>query len=660
MVADHRSQEPGGHRRSGHGATSDLATAVDFILGRGASVRLVGDDQQLAAVSAGGILRDLVHHAGAVTLTRLHRFTSPTEAAATLALRVGDATALGFYADHQRIHGGDPGSALDQAYRAWQSDRANGRDALLLAPTHDIVTALNERARTDRLAKTGRPAREIPLRDGLRVSAGDLIVTRHNDRRLPISDTDWVKNGDRWRVTEVHPDGSLTATRLAGPGHPRNRVLPAAYVSQHVQLGYAATVHAAQGTTADTTHTVLSGSETRQTLYVALSRGRCQNHLYLADATDPEPQNLPHVDAAPASAEVLTSIRNRDGAQESATTTQRRLHDPALMLHESVLRYQDALGVAAEQAIGATALTALDRQAEDLWPGLTNEAAYPTLRQHLALRTLEGDDPADLVRSTLHETTSAHDIAAVLDWRLRRSTDTHEGPLPWLPAVPEQLAGHPEWASYLTASSTNIEQLAAQVFETAATWAPEGVPAWAQALSGPRHAALRGDIATWRAAFDVPEHDIRPTGPPQAATSARLHQAELEHRYEATTPRPGAARHDWRTLLPPTVLRDPHVTVLCARMNDLQAEVGEGEALLTAALTDLHPLPVEHPADAVWWRVLAVLGERSNPADSSVPERARPPRRPAPSALRAGYREAMEERHMPSPSSPGDRPGMRP
>ena len=42
-----------------------------------------------------------------------HRFSSPAEAAATLAVRAGDPTSLGFYTDHQRIHVGD---ALEQAY----------------------------------------------------------------------------------------------------------------------------------------------------------------------------------------------------------------------------------------------------------------------------------------------------------------------------------------------------------------------------------------------------------------------------------------------------------------------------------------------------------------------------------------------------------------
>jgi conjugative relaxase-like TrwC/TraI family protein len=45
--------------------TLTLDTAVQFAIGLGASVRLVGDDQQLAALGAGGVLRDITHTHGA-------------------------------------------------------------------------------------------------------------------------------------------------------------------------------------------------------------------------------------------------------------------------------------------------------------------------------------------------------------------------------------------------------------------------------------------------------------------------------------------------------------------------------------------------------------------------------------------------------------------
>jgi AAA domain/TrwC relaxase len=84
-----------------------LDTAIQYAIDRGASVRLIGDDQQLAAIGAGGILRDIKHTHGVLQLTELHRFTDPAEARASLALRDGDPRALGFYFDHRRVHVGD-------------------------------------------------------------------------------------------------------------------------------------------------------------------------------------------------------------------------------------------------------------------------------------------------------------------------------------------------------------------------------------------------------------------------------------------------------------------------------------------------------------------------------------------------------------------------
>src|SRR5215216_6059493 len=81
---------------AGMADTLSLDLAVRYAIGRGASVRLIGDDQQLAAIGAGGVLRDIKNIHGALQLTELHRFTDSAEAQASLALREGNPTALDF------------------------------------------------------------------------------------------------------------------------------------------------------------------------------------------------------------------------------------------------------------------------------------------------------------------------------------------------------------------------------------------------------------------------------------------------------------------------------------------------------------------------------------------------------------------------------------
>ncbi|WP_343575576.1 helicase C-terminal domain-containing protein [Mycobacterium sp.] len=55
------------------------------------------------------------------------------------------------------------------------------------------------------------------------------------------------------------------------------------YLHEHVTHGYAVTVHSAQGVTAETTHAVLGEHTSRNLLYVAMTRGRESNHVYLHD-----------------------------------------------------------------------------------------------------------------------------------------------------------------------------------------------------------------------------------------------------------------------------------------------------------------------------------------------------------------------------------------
>lgn len=485
---------------AGAASTPDLATAIDHLVAQGASVRVVGDDKQLASVAAGGVLRDLARETGAVTLTEVRRFLNPdgslntAEAAATLAIRDGDPSAIAFYADRGRIHVGDIGTAADQAYVAWREDRATGRDSLLIAPTNELVADLNTRARCDRIAdlSPARIGRTVTLTDGTRASAGDAIITRDNNRMLAISATDWVKNRDRWTVTQVHDDGSMTVRHHKLRKQIR---LPATYVSTSVQLGYATTVHGAQGATVDTCHLVLTGEEDRNLLYVGLSRGRYANHLYLATGYDGDPHELirPEALIPPTALDQLIAMLERDGSPVSATSAMRAMEDPRRRLCDAVARYQDSVGAAVENTLGSQRLEELDQVAEVLVDGLTDAPAWPTLRSHLALLALDGYGPVDLLTEAVNNGAldDARDAAAVLDARLDRITPSRIdlskanrsedlGQLPWLPSIPAQLAGDVDWGPYLTARHAQVSTAISAVDKLARSWTGGSAPAWAQ------------------------------------------------------------------------------------------------------------------------------------------------------------------------------------
>ena len=95
-------------------------------------------------------------------------------------------------------------------------------------------------------------------------------------------------------------------------------VLPAAYVREHVELGYASTAHRAQGRTVDTSHAMISATTTREVLYVAATRGRDSNRLYVDTHYDPDHETS-HGPVQPRSVEeVLSGALANVGADISA------------------------------------------------------------------------------------------------------------------------------------------------------------------------------------------------------------------------------------------------------------------------------------------------------------------------------------------------------
>ena len=289
-------------------------------------------------------------------------------------------------------------------------------------------------------------------------------------------------------------------------------------MSTSVELGYATTVHTAQGVTADTMHGVVTGEESRQQLYTMLTRGRTANHIYLAVVGDADPHTVlqPESLRPRTATELLEQILARDTAPQSATTSQREQQDPAVRLGAATACYLDALHVAAEHLAGPQLIADLDESADRLLKGLTGEPAWPTMRGRLLLLAAAGADPvAELLAAAApRDLASAHDQAAVLDWRIQNITKLATGgPLPWLPSIPHPIAADPQWGPYLEARSHLVAELADQVRRNGAGEAP----ARAAQPHAPVPAELIADIQVWRAANQVDPGDLRPTGPPSSA-----------------------------------------------------------------------------------------------------------------------------------------------
>jgi len=496
---------------AGMTATADLAALLELARTRGAVLRLVGDPDQLSAVESGGALRLLAADTRAPELADVVRFADAAEADAGLAVRGGDSDAAwAFYHDRGRVQSGSAEELREQVLAAHLADTAAGHRSLMMAATVEDVTALNNAAHAARVdaghVDTGVPG--VRLRDGLAAYPGDIVVTRRNTPGLRVSgghhDGATVSNGDLWTVTAVHPGGALT---VRGGTHRGTLTLPAGYVGEHVELGYATTVHRAQGMTVDTAHTLMAPSLTRSTAYVGLTRGRDTNHLYLVTDTTPDahPDHQPEESTNPAAVFAAIVARGDDNLAATATLAAELDHtedtDRLRAVHADLV---DALAAARadyllDQALPAAhhatttesphyrdllaTITAADRHDLDTRQLVTDITTTPlnpaptAAPAQLAPELVDGDqvedtlagarDPAAVLRSRADAWIAAHtdEQAAVAAAGQRPGGFRALRDLPHRSGLPTTPGRHPgsdtDRADYATTLATRITRLAA-------------------------------------------------------------------------------------------------------------------------------------------------------------------------------------------------------
>jgi conjugative relaxase-like TrwC/TraI family protein len=398
--------------------TANLDQITGIAQGAGAKVLLVGDPHQLQSVAAGGAFKLLVdRRTDAPELTDIHRFVNEWEKHASLALRRGDVEIISTYVQNERVREGLTDEMLDQAYHAWRTDSAAGKESILVTESTYAVRSLNERARAERLLLEGvNDGTEVELRDGSRASIGDVIITRRNDRTMRTTNTGWVKNGDRWRVVDIRRDGSVLADGLA-PKRRSKAVLPSEYVGAYVDLGYAVTAYRAQGITVDSAHVVVTASTTRENLYVSMSRGRESNIAYVALDQPDDNHSAPDTDGVSART-VLFGVLHHRGTSISAHQTM----EAEYAAHGGIDRLAAELETIATEAQRDRIITLLDQS------GLTPEQADQVVASSAfgplcaSLRRAEAyhHDLAHLVSRVVgqHRLDDADDIAAVLRYRI--------------------------------------------------------------------------------------------------------------------------------------------------------------------------------------------------------------------------------------------------
>jgi hypothetical protein len=388
----------------------------------GAKVLLVGDWAQLQSVDAGGAFPLLADaREDTPELTEVHRFTHEWEKLASIDLRYGRTKVIDTYFRHERVKDGTHAEMVDAAYLAWRADLRAGHGSLLVTESTEAMVELNERARAERLRNgETEPSREAELHDGTRASVGDLIITRQNHRRLRALRGGWVKNGDRWRVTDVNADGSVVAERL-GMKFGASVVLPAEYVTEHVDLGYAITAHRAQGMTVDTAHVVVTGSTTRENLYVAMTRGRDSNIAYVALDRPDDSHAAPSPEEVTAKT-ILFGVLQHSGVELSAHQTIKEEQEHWSSFKQIVGEYLTIAAVAQRDRWVAE-LTASGLSGEQIDEVIASNSFGP-LAAELRRAESSGIDIAAALPKVVAQRglEDAEDIGAVLISRLRHAS----------------------------------------------------------------------------------------------------------------------------------------------------------------------------------------------------------------------------------------------
>jgi exodeoxyribonuclease V alpha subunit len=291
-------------------------------------VALLGDRRQLAAVGRGGVLdlaADRVDPAAHLILDGVHRFTRtlmdpdgsmrtvPDSGYAdlTLAMRTGEDSGKVFDAlcarGQIRIH--PDAAALNEALAATVAVAFDARQRpAVVVDTREQAAELNAAIR-ERLVTERRvdDVAAVTTRSGQRIGAGDRIATRRNDRAFGVA------NRDTWTVVSADATGEVVVTpadtapatvtpgagagsrgrsRSVTPGPEQQRVLPADYVREHVELAYVTTAHGVQGDTVPTAHLVVGEQTGAASAYAGMTRGRQSNtaHLIAADLVEAREQ----------------------------------------------------------------------------------------------------------------------------------------------------------------------------------------------------------------------------------------------------------------------------------------------------------------------------------------------------------------------------------
>ena len=248
--------------------TRQMERVLSHAAKAGAKVILVGDQQQLQAIEAGAAFRAIHERSGGVEISEVRRQLSAWQQDATRQLATGrTGGAIRSYEERGMVRAADTREAaraelIERWDQQWRGSPDDSR--IILTHTNDEVRELNDMAREKMRAAgaLGADATIKAARGERQFASGDRIIFLRNERGLG------VKNGTLGTVAMASPQNMAVRTDDG-----RDIAFDTKDYA-HLDHGYAATIHKAQGMTVDRAHVLATPGMDSHSAYVAMSRHR--------------------------------------------------------------------------------------------------------------------------------------------------------------------------------------------------------------------------------------------------------------------------------------------------------------------------------------------------------------------------------------------------
>ncbi|MDQ3432482.1 MAG: relaxase domain-containing protein, partial [Actinomycetota bacterium] len=497
---------------AGMSGTDELARISALVEQGGGKLLYTGDHHQLASVQSGGMLDLLAKDNGAYELESVRRFKADWEKQASIRLRVGDTSVLSEYEDRGRLFGGTVEEMQDAAVRGYLADTLDGQDSLLIVGSNQDAAELSSVVR-EQLVELGRVDAEVLATgsDKNAISVGDVIQALKNNYNIEVQGgRGMVVNREVYTVKGVDSRGRIIAEAKDGTV----AYLPESYVARHVTLGYAGTIHSAQGRTVDNVRALFSDMATRADAYVALTRGRLLNIAYLITARTPDAHTVERLAVDPVTA--LSNILDNTDPSQAAELEHRAAAEEGRSLSWIGTQWDLVSGEWAEYRHSDTLAELLGDAGEPV-EAAQSEHGWGRLMRTLREAELAGHNVEQVLADAVQARGfgDAESVTDVLRYRVRKATaervpEQQVDARDWTTLAPPIDGPVGDWLQGMAVLATDRQHaLGEQVADELPQWAVDhlGTP---PAEPGQREEWVRraGVVAAYRELSAVPEEDV--------------------------------------------------------------------------------------------------------------------------------------------------------